>query len=359
MSGAWEIVARGISNQELSGKVAVVAIAATAFGIAALMASILVLHLRATAKGRRIERLRAEWIACLLDPEPHPSRLMVEPADTEPFMVVWDQILQSVRGDYRDALVAFLHKTGVPELVRKRLKHGSLRERLLCASSLGSIQDEPSRPLLAELALGKDPFLSLAAAAALVRIHPRESVEMLLPHMVARHDWPLSRVHAALLEADPAMVSDELVGYAMAAMPDVPLRAIRLMALVRQESRSMLIRTLLMFQADMDWQSEAALLDEIQDPLLADLVRDRLSHPEWRVVVAALKAIGRIGDSDDIMAVYPLLEHAQWWVRYRAARTIASLPGIKPIEIELMASRHEDPYARDMLRFALSEQSLA
>lgn len=359
MARAWDALSAGFASQELSGKIAVFAIAATALGIVALMASILVLHARASIKARRIERMREEWIACLLDPESHPSRLTVEQRDVEPFMKVWGQILQSVRGDYRDALVAFLHKTDVPELVRRRLKHGSLRERLLCVFTLGSIQDEPSRPILADLALGKEPFLSLAAATALVRIHPRESVEMLLPHMVTRHDWPLSRVHAALSEGDPAMVSNELVGYVMANMPEVPLRAIRLMALVRQESRSMLIRTLLMFQTDMEWESEAALLDEIQDPLLGDLARDRLSHREWRVVVAALKAIARIGDSDDVMAVYPLLEHAQWWVRYRAARAIAALPGIKPIEIELMASRHEDPYARDMLRFALSEQSLS
>lgn len=352
------MLGRFFASQELSGKIAVIAIAATALGIVSLMASILVLHAHATFKARRIERAQSEWIACLLDPEPHPSSLVVRPGDIEAFMKVWARILESVRGDYRDALVAFLHKTRVPELLRRRLKQGFLRERLLCVATLGSIQDEPSRPALAELALGKDPFLSLAAASALVRIQPRESVEMLLPHMVARHDWPLSRVHAALSEGDPGMVSNELVGFVMASMPDVPLRAIRLMGLVRQESRSMLIRTLLMFQVDMDWESEAALLDEIQDPLLGDLARDRLSHPEWRVVVAAVKAIGRVGDSDDVLAVFPLLEHGQWWVRYRAARTIASLPGIKPIEIELMASRHQDPYARDMLRFALSEQSL-
>ena len=354
-----DALAAGFASQELSGKVAVFAIAATAVGIAALMASILVLHVHASAKGRRVERLRSEWVALLLDPDAHPSRLVVEARDLEAFMVVWGQILQSVRGDYRDSLVAVLRRSGVPELARRRLKRGSLRERLLCASVLGSLPDEVSRPTLADLALGKEPFLSLAAATAMVHIHPRESVEMLLPHMVARRDWPLSRVHAALSEGDPAMVSNEIVGYVMASMPDVPLRAIRLMALVRQESRSMLIRTLMLFQTDMPWESEAALLDEIQDPLLGDLVRDRLSHREWRVVVAALKAIARIGDAEDVMLVHPLLDHPQWWVRYRAAKAIASLPGIKPIEIELMASRHADPYARDMLRFALSEQSLS
>lgn len=359
MVGAWDVLSTGFSSQELSGKVAVFAIAAAAVGIAALMASVLVLHLRATTRERRIERLRGEWIACLLDPRSPPSRLAVDPRDLEPFMKVWDQILESVRGEYRDALVEFLGRTRVPELARRRLKSGSLGERLLCASTLGSIRDEPSWRQLADLALAKEPFLSLAAAAAMIRIHPREAVETLLPHMVARHDWPLSRVHAALSEGDPATVSSEMVAYMMANMPDVPLRAIRLMALVRQESRSMLIRTLLLFQTDMDWETEAALLDEIQDPLLGDFARDRLSHREWRVVVAALKAIARVGDSDDVLAIHPLLENPQWWVRYRAAKAIAALPGIKPIEIELMASRHADPYARDMLRFALSERSLS
>lgn len=355
----WNFLVVALHSQELSAKVAASAIAATAAGILALMVGILLFHLRSTIAFRRAERLRAEWISILLDSDPDPSSLVVGRRDAEAFMKVWAHLLESVRGEYRDALVVFVRKTGVPAVLRTLLAHGTYRRRLEAIATLGSLQDEDSRQTMATLALGKDPYISLAAALALVRIHPREAIEMLLPHMVDRHDWPLPHLHAALLEGDPAIVSSEIVGYVMSKTPDVPLRAIKLMALVRQESRSMLIRTLLTFTEEMDWEAESALLEEIQDPLLVDLVRERLEHPRWQVIVSALKAIARIGSQEDLPVVAPLLGHSQWWVRYRAARAIANLPDIKPIEIELMAARHPDPYARDMLRFALSEQSLS
>ena len=343
---------------DLSAKVAALAIAATALGIVLLMASILFLHLRATIAARRHDRLRGEWIATLLDPASCPSRLVVRERDAVAFLLVCSQLLDSIRGDFRESLVAFVHRTEVPALLRRLLRHGSYRQRILCASALGNLRDQESSRLLGELARDNDSFLSLTAASALVGIHSHDSIRKLLPQMVQRADWPLSQVHAALMEVDPAMVGEVIAQAVEQWMPQVPLRALRLLPLVAPGPRSRLIRGILANGQTLDAESEAAVLDAIEDPQLVDLVASRLGHARWEVVVVALKAMARIGSAADMPRIHPLLEHPQWWVRYRAARALAGLPGIKPIEIELLAARHPDPYARDMLRFALSEQAI-
>jgi len=346
------------NGQDLSARLAIWTIAAAGSAVVVLMGIILVLHWRAGWRMERADKLRGRWLSILLDPATK-SRLVVGRGDLETFALVWAQLVESIRGDYRESLVAKVRDAGIPRLLRELARNGNLRQKLLYVHVLGSLKDVESRALLAEYALLEDPFLSMQAAAALLEIDPRQSLEMLLPHFVDREDWPLSRVHAALMELDVALVSEQLVSHILQALPDAPLRAVKLMGCVRQESRTMILRMLFNFQQEIPWETEAALLEQIQDPSLADFARERLTHPVWQVVVAACKALGRAGSEQDVAVLSGLLEHPQWWVRYRVARAIAGFPQVRPIEVEMLAARQTDPYARDMLRFALAEQSLS
>jgi len=76
------------------------------------------------------------------------------------------------------------------------------------------------------------------------------------------------------------------------------------------------------------------------------------------VVVAALNTLALLGSREDVPKLLQLLGHKEWWIRYRAARALVMLPDMKPIEAELLASRHEDRYGREMLRYALSERNM-
>ncbi len=53
-----------------------------------------------------------------------------------------------------------------------------------------------------------------------------------------------------------------------------------------------------------------------------------------------------------------LLSDREWWVRYRSAQVIASLPFIKQGEMRALADNSTDRFAGDMLRQVMAESAL-
>ncbi|HEX5538590.1 MAG TPA: HEAT repeat domain-containing protein, partial [Methylophilaceae bacterium] len=94
----------------------------------------------------------------------------------------------------------------------------------------------------------------------------------------------------------------------------------------------------------------------IRDPADLDLVRLRLHDPDWRVRVQAANVLGRWGGPQDLHGLLALLAAPEWWVRYRAAQAIVALPFMQAEALARIAHELGDPYARDMLRQAMSEK---
>jgi HEAT repeats len=86
-----------------------------------------------------------------------------------------------------------------------------------------------------------------------------------------------------------------------------------------------------------------------------DTVREYLHHPSWQVRVQAVNVLGHLGSADDYACLTSLLSDPEWWVRYRAAQTLCTLPGIALSKLTLLSTQHDDPFARDMLVHVLAE----
>ena len=71
--------------------------------------------------------------------------------------------------------------------------------------------------------------------------------------------------------------------------------------------------------------------------------------------MAAARALGRIGNTSDQALLLDLVEDRNWWVRYRAAQALASLPGLSRGDLAAMRARTSDRFAADMLDQVLAE----
>ena len=90
-------------------------------------------------------------------------------------------------------------------------------------------------------------------------------------------------------------------------------------------------------------------------PRIASLTQ----HAAWFVRMQAAKVLGRIGQQEHLSILESMLDDREWWVRYRAAQAITSLPFLGPNELRRMRDRQTDRYAADMLQQTLAEAGLA
>ena len=89
------------------------------------------------------------------------------------------------------------------------------------------------------------PVLSIAAASALARIDPGRAVEVLMPHISTRRDWPRTRVASILNDLGPELVSEPLSKAALKAPPVHAARLIRYLESTHSISARPVIRRML------------------------------------------------------------------------------------------------------------------
>jgi uncharacterized protein (DUF2336 family) len=97
------------------------------------------------------------------------------------------------------------------------------------------------------------------------------------------------------------------------------------------------------------------LLKSAEDLLV---VRECLSHEDFRVRVQAAAALGRIGEASDEELLVPLLSDTEWWVRYRAAQALSRLPYLPEPKLKTIQAAQPDPFARDILAQVMAEVQL-
>lgn len=238
------------------------------------------------------------------------------------FLMVWNEAQESVRGDARQRLNSLARALDLESVALRLLDHRDLATRLWAALALGNLESWAARPRLYALALDVDPWLSFAAARALVRIHPARAVRELMPHFVLRLDWARSRVLTVLREAGPEAVSVPLL-VAIATTPEDRLpRALSFTSAARSES----LRPAILYRLRHtdDPQVIAAALRHHRDPRDLPMLRRYCDHPSWFVRVQAVRAVGALGGgAEDRDLLVRRLDDQAWWVAFRAAEALA------------------------------------
>lgn len=324
-----------------------------------LLVALLVLNMRL-----RLRRSEAHWKRFMTTWRPILMQAMVDPGLTSLpklkagqyilFMRLWVYLHESVRGEAAQHLNEVARALGIDVFARKLLHRGSRRHKLLAILSLGHLRDSLAWNELRLLADHPDGLLSVNAGRALIQIDPRAGVQSLMPLIVRREDWDITRVASFL---GPAR--EPFLPLLVESIPQVPQnmlpRVLRLSKALRLKLPTQTMFHLLGATQHSDVVVAALPMAESRD--LVGEVRRCTAHSDHRVREHAIRQLAVLGDASDVKLLTDLMEDPQWTVRLAAAESLAVLPFIS--NEELAALRRPGSLAESILNHVLAQRSLA
>lgn len=322
--------------------------------IMVLILQIVGLRLRLRARQRRSAAVTARWRpvvnAVLAGERPTglPSLTRGEEAD---FFKLWLHFQASLRGEARASLNWLATDLGCERLALRMLARGDRGERLLAILALGHLGHGSAALMLQDASMSRDRLLAVHASLALVQIDPQLAASAMAPGLVSNSAWPVREVVTVLQgarEQCAPVMNALLARFGAAELP----RLLQVMEGLRVPVPGADLKRLLAHESV---EVQIAVLRMVSEPSAREAVLAMLRHDDWRVRMHAAKALGRVGRRVDVAALTLLLSDREWWVRYRSAQVIASLPFVRKDEMRQLADSATDRFAADMLRQVMAE----
>lgn len=324
----------------------------------ALATVIVVLRLNLQRQERRWTEFVARWrpllLAMMMAPDEPPTLPALARADRTLFLRLWVYLHESVRGAAAEQLNHAARVLQIDHTARRLLVRGSRAERLQAVLALGYLRDVTAWDALLALARRADGLLSVNAARALVQIDAFKGAETLMPLIVARRDWDVSRVAAFLVEARDAFWL-RLVRQLPTMPPRELPRALRLADALRLKLPAGAVRVLL--QPGQPAAVVQVALRLVASGELPDELRDCLKHPDWRVREQATQELAQQATPADMPALARLLDDPRWDVRMAAAQTLSQLPFLSDGQLADLGRPGEASEA--VVRHVLAERAWA
>jgi HEAT repeat protein len=285
--------------------------------------------------------------------------------------LLWNHLQESLLDESKDHLNQIAKALSIQHAALHLLRRGNLRERLLAIVTLGQLRERAAWDQLLPIAQREGVLLSVAAARALVMIDPAKAVPELIPLLMRRADWPVSRVANMLQIAGAEVISDQIANAALkAALAESeqhangdskpagndPARMVGYLELAYNVAALPAAR--MIAELSHDPEVLAACLRLLNSAEDLPVVRDCLSHQDSRVRVQACAALGRIGEARDEELLVPRLSDTEWWVRYRAAQALSRLPHMHEPKLKTIQAAQANPFARDILAQVMAEVQL-
>lgn len=269
----------------------------------------------------------------------------------------WNRARSMVDGAAVDHLIELAKRAGIPELALRLFDSRRIQSKILAVQTLGHLRLAAQRDAVLELLNHDNTALSITAAAALVDIDPDFGIEIIVPMINKRRDWPKTRVSILLRQAGSARISEPL--YRAIRAEDDPGKTylLQFARLMESETLDALVVDLLRESRDPGVLNAALKLVSgfAGVPRIAALTQ----HDAWFVRMQAAKVLGRVGQKEHLSLLESLLDDREWWVRYRAAQAITALPFLGPNDLRKLQARQKDRYAADILQQSFAEAGLA
>ncbi len=269
----------------------------------------------------------------------------------------WNRSRSMVDGSAVDNLIELAQRTGIPEIAKRLFHSRHLRSKILALQTIGHLRDNSLRDEIRAFLDHENTALSITAAIALVDIDPDYGISIIVPMINTRRDWPKTRVSVLLRQAGSERISEPMY------------RAIRS---ADDRGKTYLLQFARLVESSILDALVADLLRENRDPGVLNAALKLVSgfagvpriaaftqHEVWFVRMQAANVLGRVGQQEHLSMLVSLLDDREWWVRYRAAQAIASLPFLGPNELRKLRRRQSDPFAADILQQAFAEVGLA
>lgn len=278
-------------------------------------------------------------------------------ADRIDILEEWNRTRATIEGSATDNLVTLAKRMGLPAIAKKMLTRRRLRSKLLAMQTLGHLLDKDSWAPIEELLRSDSTALSITAAVALVDIDAQRAVRQLVPMITQRRDWPRTRVSHFLCMAGSELISEPMYRAIRSSDPDELVYLLQFVQLVEADVIDALAVDLI--QSSDSPAVLTAALKLISGHAGVPRIAALAQHETWFVRLQAAKALGRVGQEEHLELLEDMLDDREWWVRYRAAQSIVSLPFLGPNALRQIRNRQADQYARDMFEQALAEVGLA
>lgn len=322
----------------------------------ALVLQVVRMRWRLARRRRQREATFAAWRPVLFEVAAGqaPKLPPLQPRDEDAFLFLWVQLMDGIRGAPLERLAAAGDAVGARALALRRLRgRADQLAHLLALRTLGYLRRPEDRGEVLRWLDEPRPYVSLAAARALVHLDPDGAAGAILPRLPAREDWPVPLIAKVLEEANP----DRLAAALRALCQELPapalVRLLPLASLLDAGAAGELLAPLL--EAPVDAEVTSAALRQVRTPALLPAVRRAAVHPRWSVRVQAAAALGRVGEASDRDLLLKMTWDPEWWVRYRSAQALVSVAGGAADEVAALAAGMQDRFARDMVQQVLAE----
>ena len=323
-----------------------------------ITAQIVYLRLSRLHRERRERLFLARW-------QPLLQQAIGDPATNLPpllasehvfLLKLWNHLHESLHSEAKLGLNRIASRLGCFAIAHQMLRGGGRARQLLAILTLGHLRDRAAwHDLMAETVF-IDSAASLNALRAMAQIDAAAVIREMTPAMLTRDDWPVGRLVAIFQESPPRFHTPLLQAAANGPLKQ-QLKALRLIEGLQVPLPLPTLAHLL--GETMLPEVIVAALRVTLYPQLLVVVRTHLTHPDWRVRVQAVKALGRIGRASDVSLLSTLLHDPEWWVRYRTAQALADVPSFNRTMFDQLLSVTGDRYAHDMLNQVLAERGMA
>ena len=278
-------------------------------------------------------------------------------ADHTDLFEEWNRARSIVDGSAAENLIALAHRVGIPQLASKLFQHHRLQSQIMAVQTFGHLRDTSHFDEIRALLEHPNTALSITAATSLIEVDPARAVLLVIPMIKTRRDWPKNRVSILLREAGSELISEPMYRVIRSAESEDKRFLLQFARLVESEVRDALVEELIRESNDPGVLTAALKLVSGYRgvPRIAALTQ----HKAWIVRMQAAKVLGRVGQREHLGILESLLDDPEWWVRYRAAQSIASLPFLGPNELRALQKRQTDRFAVDILQQSFAEVGLA
>lgn len=311
------------------------------------------------AQKHRQENFLNKWRPIILnDLQSIPDSLkVIAKKDMKTFLILWNHLQETLRGDAKEQLNSLARSLKINLVAINMLSSRKISNHLLAISVLGNLKEESAWDKIEKYVNHKNIILSMTAVNALARINPQKSLHVVIPFIVQRDNWPEYKIANILYEIGAKTFSKPL---AEAILDVSSEKQVRLLSLMRFADGAVVVplaRELIRETLNNEVVSASInLLGLYSDRRDAPLIKSFLKHPVSFVRIRAVSALVNIANADDLEALENCLRDSEWWVRYRTAQVIASMPYMTRELMEKIRDRQTDRFAVDILNTILSEK---
>lgn len=271
------------------------------------------------------------------------------------------ELIQLVRGHERERLVAAARRLGVTDTLRRRLRYGSARARVLAAETLGKFADDDCTAALRAALNDRDANVRFAAALSMASSGRAPSTALLITQLQLG-----TREQSMLIVELLGQIARERPGEIRTLVeqpttpPTVKAAAIEALAGSGDYTLVPVIVRLALEAADEAPELPRYLraLGAFQHPAGLPAILRGLDGSTWWVRAAAAEAAGRIGLLETRYRLSRLLDDPDWWVRFRAGEALIRL-GEAGQRLLADTGRCGSHRARAAAQLTLAEQALA